>query len=268
MNMGILKPEKLPFRIGTTSYIIPADILENLDFLAGWVDDVELVLFESHEYSNLPSKVEIKKMAKIAADNDMTFTVHLPLDAAPGAANENIRKKSVEKWLRVIDLTAALDPFAWIVHLEGLPEAAKDRRIWREQCLCSLSGICDSAGRPDLFCVETLSYDFDLAWPMVRETGCSVCMDVGHLVLNDYDVKKYFENWFATTRVLHVHGVNSLGKDHVGLDFMEKDILLYILSALEDDPGKSRVLTLEIFSRDDLKRSMRVINECFAIKRT
>ena len=43
--------EDLPFRIGTTSYIIPDDILPNVRFLAGRVKDVELVLFDIDEKS-------------------------------------------------------------------------------------------------------------------------------------------------------------------------------------------------------------------------
>ena len=43
------------FRIGTTSYVIPDDILPNVEYLASRVDDVQLVLFETDEYgSNLP----------------------------------------------------------------------------------------------------------------------------------------------------------------------------------------------------------------------
>ena len=73
----------MPCRLGTTSYIVPDEILPNLRFLADRVDDVELVLFESDEYSNLPTKSDVAEMGRIANDNDLTFTVHLPLDAWP-----------------------------------------------------------------------------------------------------------------------------------------------------------------------------------------
>lgn len=36
-----------PWRLGTTSCILPGDLLANARFLAPRVDDVELVLFES-----------------------------------------------------------------------------------------------------------------------------------------------------------------------------------------------------------------------------
>ena len=45
-----------PFRLGTTSYIIPADILPNARYLAGKIRDIELILFEVDDGpNNLPS---------------------------------------------------------------------------------------------------------------------------------------------------------------------------------------------------------------------
>ena len=42
------------YRLGSTSYVWPADILPNVRRLGPWVDDVELVLFEVEDASNLP----------------------------------------------------------------------------------------------------------------------------------------------------------------------------------------------------------------------
>jgi hypothetical protein len=55
-----------PFRVGTTSYIVPDNLLPNLRYLADRVDDVELVLFESEEFSNMPSPSEVEEMAALA----------------------------------------------------------------------------------------------------------------------------------------------------------------------------------------------------------
>ena len=47
--------EPYPFRLGTTSYIIPNSILPNVRYLADKVKDIELVLFESDDgISNFP----------------------------------------------------------------------------------------------------------------------------------------------------------------------------------------------------------------------
>jgi len=255
------KLKTMPCRLGTTSYIIPDDILPNLRFLADRVNDVELVLFESDEYSNLPSQADVKEMAKIANDNDLSYTVHLPLDAWPGATDEVVRKNSMKKWFRVMDLMEPLDPFAWIVHLNDAPiDGQLVLGAWQEQCGKSLD---DLTGRtdPSLLCVETLSYDYNWAWPMVAERNCSVCLDIGHLVLNGYDVSAYCDAWLKYARVLHVHGVNHAGQDHVDLSHMDQELLRSLLMRLKNENTIQRVMTLEIFSQNDFKKSVYVLEQ-------
>ncbi len=72
-----------PFRLGTTSYIIPADILSNVRYLAGKVRDVELVLFDVDDgMNNLPSKEEIDELRRIGSD--LTYTRSPASGFAPG----------------------------------------------------------------------------------------------------------------------------------------------------------------------------------------
>ena len=69
-----------PFRLGTTSYIIPADILPNAHYLAGKVRDIELILFEVDDGpNNLPSPEVIDELAQIAREHDLTY--HRPFAA-------------------------------------------------------------------------------------------------------------------------------------------------------------------------------------------
>lgn len=256
MKTEILK--KMPCRLGTTSYIIPADILPNLRFLADRVDDVELVLFESDAYSNLPARADVSEMAAIARANALSYTVHLPLDAWPGSRDEEVRRTSLEKWFRVMDLMAPLNPFGWIVHLSDPPENQADLPAWQDQCRKSLGEMARRVD-PSLLCVETLSYDYAWAWPMAKETKCAVCLDVGHLVLNAYDVEAYCQAWLPHARVLHVHGVDPSGRDHVALTHLDKGLLKDLLGKLKSETAGPRVMTLEIFSPEDLEASMEVL---------
>ena len=108
-----------PFRLGTTSYIIPDDILPNARYLAGKVRDIELILFEVDDGpNNLPSPEVIDELSKIAKSNDMTYTVHLPLDLKLGEDGSE-RDQSLVKAKRVIDCTRGLDPWAYVLHLDG-----------------------------------------------------------------------------------------------------------------------------------------------------
>ena len=72
-------------RVGTTSYILPDDILPNVRHLAPLVDDVELVLFESEGMSNFPDGSTINELASLASEHDLSYTVHFPLDIYPGS---------------------------------------------------------------------------------------------------------------------------------------------------------------------------------------
>ncbi len=118
----------IPFRLGTTSYIIPDDILPNVRYLAGKVQDVELVLFEvDHDLSNLPSPDVIKELARLSKENDLTYTVHLPLDLRLGAGGEETHL-SLVKARKVIELTRPLNPWAFVVHLDA--NDSGDRLAW------------------------------------------------------------------------------------------------------------------------------------------
>lgn len=250
-------------RIGTTSYIIPADILPNLNILKDIVEDVELVLFESDAFSNLPAASDVREMGRIADDAGLTFTVHLPLDAYPGAENENERKQSANKWLRVMDLMAPLSPFGWVVHLNDPPNDPPGEKggenpswdHWLEQCGKTIDALI-SRTKPELLCVETLSYDFGGVLPLVMEKNCSICIDIGHLVLAGRDIPAILDAWLPHTRIIHLHGVNSAGKDHVDIGHLDPGLLDGILAAIKADRSVPRVLTLEIFSREELERAL------------
>src|SRR5512138_2446763 len=95
----------LPFRTGTTSYIIPDEILPNVCYLAGQVQDVELVLFELDEGpSNLPGPELVEELNRLASAHGLTYTVHLPLDLRLGADGDE-QHISLVKAHRVIEAT-------------------------------------------------------------------------------------------------------------------------------------------------------------------
>jgi len=60
-----------PFKVGTTSYIYPAPILPNVVKLAPFLDEIELVLFESSGQENLPDPSQIQRLKKISTDWDV-----------------------------------------------------------------------------------------------------------------------------------------------------------------------------------------------------
>lgn len=250
---------QLPFRLGTTSYIIPDDILPNVRWLAGQVDDVELVLFESDQISNIPSVGDIRELAVIAADNDLTYTVHLPLDTALGHADESVRVGSVEACQRIIDRTLPLQPFAYIIHFHGDVRGAvpsQDLNRWLAQIDRSMAALTKLA-HSGLFCVETIDYPFSLVYPVVERWSLSVCLDVGHVHLLQYDLHSYLCQFGPLARVFHLHGVRD-GADHASLQHLPPQTLDDALQSASS-PDTDHVATIEVFSEADFATSLQAI---------
>ena len=67
------------------------------------------------------------------------------------------------------------------------------------------------------------------------------------------------KRWLDRTKVLHLHGVRR-GEDHVSLAFLDPQVRRTLWEALAV-PSRSRVVTLEVFSEEDLEDSLRVLEE-------
>ncbi|MBN2312185.1 MAG: sugar phosphate isomerase/epimerase [Candidatus Hydrogenedentes bacterium] len=257
-----------PLRLGTTSYIVPDDILPNLRHLSGRVDDVELVLFESDESSNLPSPGDVAEMGRLAREAGLSYTVHLPLDTRTGCADEAERAESVAKCLRVVQLTTPLAPFAWIMHLHGdrrgEPPTDEPAR-WLRQHRRSLQELLRAGIEPSAICIETLDYDFERVAGLVNDFDLAVCLDLGHLLVNGRDVAAHLDRWFSRARVFHVHGVRPDGTDHAHIGYLPDGLLEDLAQRIAALPvADARVVTLEVFGEDDFERSMEVVQERMA----
>jgi sugar phosphate isomerase/epimerase len=257
---------RLPFRLGTTSYVYPAEILPNVRSLKNRVEDIEIVLFESDEVSNFPSPREMRELAAIGEESGLSYTVHLPLDILLGDPDRRIRRSSVGKCLRAIDATAGLTPHAYIVHCQGVPE--NDHRHWLDESWLirldqSIVEILDHLEAPRLLCVETLSYPFQLVEDLIERRGLGICLDVGHVILYHQPLDLYLERYLPRTRVIHLHG-NSDGRDHLDLSRLPAATLDLLFSSLAARPtAGDLVLTLEIFTEEDLRISRTVVDKYF-----
>jgi len=223
-----------PFRLGTTSYILPDDILPNVRYLAGRVQDVELVLFEVDDgRNNLPSGEVVAELAALAEAHALTYTVHLPLDLRLGAGGD-LGHVSLAKAKAVIERTRPLNPWAYVLHLDGRELlAARDsadraRRAaeWQDQAVRALEVVAR-------------------------------CVDIGHLWLDQQDPVPYLRSALPRTRVIHLHGVGQ--RDHQSLALIAPDALDRVLAVLLAE-AYAGVVTLEIFSQADLDGSVAALN--------
>lgn len=252
---------KLPFRLGTTSYIIPDEILPNVRYLADQVDDVELVLFEADDYSNLPSPALVDELNAIAKDNELTFTVHLPLNLK-FTRDDAAADISIEKALKVIGCTEKLYPYAYIAHLDSHQIGCADETSHPEMvenCLKALERIAPSLPDRRLLAIENLeSYDPERNDPVVQRFGASHCIDIGHLWLRGRDPLPYFKPRLDRSRVVHLHGIEE--RDHRSLTAFQDNRVQLTWRALINAQFDG-VLTLEVFNEADFFASMELLKE-------
>lgn len=246
---------KLPFRLATTSYIIPAPILPNLLFLGSHVDEVEVVLFESGHESNLPSPAEIGDMAQVAADLDITFNIHLPSDLFFGDPDATLRGKFEQTALRFFERTLPLDPTRYILHLDsrkadGSPE--EDLDAWLDRVQGALAHMAEGGIDLGRVAVENLEYPLERVLPLVEAHGMTFCLDIGHLLRYGYDLRATIERFLGRSPMVHLHGVKR-GVDHRGIEWIPYTQWETISRALQSYDGG---VSLEVFSFSDLASSL------------
>jgi len=255
----------LPFRLGATSYIYAEDILSNVHKLKNKVADIELILFEGDNTGNIPTRNGLRELKRISNEWGLTYTVHLPLDINLGSSGSKRGEAAVKVGI-LIERLSALDPHAYILHLNLSRQAEKNLGSWQDRVDESLKKIAGfQAVSPQNIAVENLSYPFSYVDTLVRRHGFSICVDIGHLIVMGVDPVEHLKKYFNATRVIHFHGVNE-GKDHTSLKYLDAALLRRVALFLNDNNYRG-VVTLEVFSQTDLEESMNSLWEIFIYNR-
>jgi len=247
-----------PFKLCTTSYIYPDHIVPNVEMLAPYMDEIEILLFESAAGS-LPSKSEIEKLSRLSRIFDLTYNVHLPLDITPGARDASVRRFALETIKQITELTAPLSPSTFTLHLpydETNTEKSSVRR-WQERNYDSIEQLTAAGLDGKRISIETLEYPLEWVETIINDFDLSVCIDVGHLMVNRFDMEYVFDRYRDRTTIMHLHGVEGR-KDHLSLDRLSKEQRKSVMRILEHFQG---VISLEVFSYDNLVSSLKALAE-------
>lgn len=249
-----------PFRLATTSYIFPADILTNIRRLGRFFDELELVFFESSQENNPPTPGEVREMARLASDLDLTYNVHLPTDLFFGDPDPALRRKFCETAFSFYERTLPLAPTSYILHLDSRKAdgtAEPDGAAWRERVCESLRTMQTMGMELRRVAVENLEYPPERISAFVEAFGMSFCLDLGHLIRYGHDLAEQTASFLKMSPVAHLHGVDN-GKDHRGLDLIAPSQWLALCNALEEYDG---CLSVEVFSADELSVSLNRMKE-------
>ena len=250
-----------PFRIGTTSFIYPDSYIPNVRMLGPYLDEIELLLFESTPIDGLPSGEIIGELQALAEEFELHYNIHLPTDISLGDPDPLQRDDAVEKIDRIIHLTSPLSPTTHTLHLpfEETSGRKQNRDQWIERVYHSVRRLVSSGIDGPSISVETLTYPLEWVEGLIQDFHLSVCVDVGHLFLYGYDCKSVFDKYSDQVSVIHLHGIKE-DQDHGSLHLLSEKKTDDVMTILKNFTG---TVSLEVFSYEDLVSSLCFLEDCW-----
>lgn len=253
------------FRLGTTSFIYPDHILPNVQKIGRFFDEIELLIFESQPHGVLPSVKQIAELAVLSNDLGVSYNIHLPTDVSLTHDLAKERQKAADTIARVVELCAPLVPSTHTLHLEMAAEKEKPdtSSAWQERTMDGLKRLLPRISSPRILSVETLDYAPACLMPLVADHDLSVCLDIGHHLKYGYDLTHSFRMFEGRLAMMHLHGVAGDGpgaRDHAGLDRLDLAQRHQVMDLLK---GYTGCVSLEVFSRENLNRSLAVLSQVF-----
>jgi sugar phosphate isomerase/epimerase len=249
---------RFPFSLATTSFIYADDYAPNVRLLGPFVDEIELLLFES---GSVPSRETVRDLAGLSREHAVGYNVHLPSDASIGHGDPRRRECAVASLLRVFERVSPLSPSTLTLHIpwEGPSRPPEGFHPWKDRVRQSLADLIPAVDHPARISVETLDYPLEWIEDIIMDLGLAVCMDVGHLLLQGHDTQGFFNRFKPRVSIIHLHGVDD-GRDHLPLDRLPQPAADSVLRVLSEFKG---IVSLEVFAFDALEISLKWLDPRF-----
>ena len=242
-----------PFRLACPSFVYPAGYVDNVRHLAPYVDEIQLLFFESRSPS-LPSRELIRQLANLAETESISYNIHLPSDLFAGHPEANERRRAVAVLRQVLNRCIPLAASTYTLHLNRNPEECAELAMdrWQAYLVDTVERILPPDFDRRLISVETLDYPFEQVAPVIAAADLCVCMDMGHLMVRGVDITTFFERWQDRISIVHLHGVDG-ASDHLPLNRLTGREMRAVLDILRAFSG---VVSLEVYSHADLNASL------------
>ncbi len=249
---------RYPFKLATTSFIYPDTYAANVSKTGPFFDEIELLFFESPSSETVSLPDEIAELARLAPSLDLSYNIHLPIDRNICDSDPTKREAAIAGIHDVIELTAPLSPTSFTLHVpfQGRTDERENIRFWREHAHQGISKLLKTDIPSRKLAVETL--DYPIAWlePIITEFDLSICLDVGHLIVNQYPILDTYQRFFERICLIHLHGARQK-RDHLSLDQLEPKHLEEVMRLLSN---YNQTVSIEVFNLDNLKKSLQVLD--------
>lgn len=218
--------------LGTTSFIIPNNRVENVKYLCDKVDFVQLLFLE--KFSLKEDILEIMPLSQLKKDRNIDYIIHLPIDFD--------FKRDIFLVHDFLDFLNPLCPQSFILHPENNNLFFQHLANIIQRYNISIENLDDISFFDGIF-----------------EMGCNLCLDIGHAIIHGIDVKTFINTYGDKIDTLHLHGMYDY-IDHKSLRYIDKNILLYLLDfSIEKDT----INIIEVFNEKDFLDSINYLKEVF-----
>jgi hypothetical protein len=244
-----------PWSLAAPSCVWPADVGTNCAALARHFPELGLCFFEAeaclaYGEADLPQSLGALPTR---------WHLHLPLDLPWGQGPQRV----AETILALAEKVAGLAPWAYVLHP---PEAPGQPRLDGPEQLRRVALALAARGIPaGALLVENIQgRDLERLWPVVRELGLGVCLDLGHMLERGQEDFLNLPGLWARTRMLHLNAPDRARPGrHAALDQLDAAGLALLRRMLSGfAPGGTVVL--ELFSPRELFDSLRFISSFWA----
>jgi sugar phosphate isomerase/epimerase len=247
------------FRLSAPSFIYPADYISNVKGLAPFLDEIELLFFES-QADSLPTGALVGELNRLARDMLISYNVHLPLDIPLAAPTAGARQAAVDLLKMVLERVAPLSASTHTLHLNynETDRRTATVRSWQDRLRSSLDLLLrDTSIAPGKISIETLNYPPYFFAPLVEQFGVSVCLDIGHILYHGFDLKEAVQRYRSATTIIHLHGTTQ-DRDHLSVAELPGTAQETVTDLLKGFTGS---LSLEVFSLERLVGSMETLEK-------
>lgn len=255
---SIKKETAFPFKIGAPSYVLPTGYIENVTYLLGKVDDIQLLLFDSRADDPLFKADTLATLEYLARDAGLSYSVHMPVRPKLFDAFD----RRLDNSLAVIEQLNRLKISSYTFHFD-LPDGEKwgtlpKKEITRiqDRYIVFFNGILEKFPQVNIS-LENTETPLSALDRVLNRTGISYCIDIGHLLVQDWDPGEINER-LSRASVIHLHGweeINNKKQDHRTVTF-NRDLF----GLLESYTG---ILTIENYHKMLFEKSLDVLKDYY-----
>ena len=249
--------QRYPFRLGTTSFIYPAGYRENVTRLGPHLDEIELLMFESRP-SSRPDEALVHDLRQLGQSHGVTYNIHLPNDLDLTHTDGRLRRQACQTLKAFVAALAPLNPTVYVLHLPPPNKMSRgdDLLVWQHTAAKTLEDILESGLAPRRLALENLFFPFEWLTPLVERFDLGVCLDIGHLALQEADLEAFLTQHGRRIMITHLHGLCH-GKDHSSLGGLPPDYRPLLTQWLRSFKGS---VSLEVFGFDPLLTSLNCLD--------